>query len=72
MVQMVATFSPEQSKREAHMCALASRLEFGVQKVSDRFTLVRTADVTPPVCEEWLTLEQAEGLLETWKLHGHG
>ncbi len=43
------------------MCALASRLEFAVQKVGDRFIPVRTADVTPPVCDERLTLDQAEG-----------
>jgi hypothetical protein len=72
MAQIITSFSPERSKREAHMRALAGRLEFAVQKISDRFTLVRTADVTPPVCEDRLTLDQAEGLLETWKLRGHG
>lgn len=61
-----------QSKREAHMWALAGLLEFAVQKAGNRFKLIRTADVTPLVREERLTLEQAEGLLETWKLRGHG
>ncbi len=61
----------KQSEREAHMCTLASRLEFNVEKHGDHFTLIRTADVTPPVREEGLTLDQAEALLETWKLRGH-
>lgn len=47
-----------QSQREAQMCALASRLEFAVQKAGDHFTLIRTADVTPPVREERLTLDE--------------
>jgi hypothetical protein len=71
MARIVATVLLEQSERETHMCALANRLEFAVQKVGHRFTLVRTADVTAPVCEDRLTLDQAEGLVETWKLHGH-
>lgn len=58
-------------EREAHMCSLAGRLEFAVRKAGGRFTPVRTADVTEPVRED-LTLDQAEGLLEVWKLHGHG
>jgi hypothetical protein len=61
-----------QSEREAYMWALAGLLEFAVQKAGNRFTLIRTTDVTPLVREERLTLEQAEGLLETWKLRGHG
>ena len=62
----------EQSEREARMRALACRLEFTVEKTGDRYTLTRTADVSPPEREERLTLEQAEALLETWKLRGHG
>jgi hypothetical protein len=60
------------SEREAHMWALAGRLEFAVQKTGERFTLTRTADVTVPVRQDRLTLDQAEGLLEIWKLHRHG
>ncbi len=41
----------KQNEREAQMCMLASRLEFAVEKAGDRFTLIRTADVTPPVRE---------------------
>jgi len=62
----------KQSEREAQMWVLAGRLEFAVEKAGERFTLIRTADVAPPVCEEELTLDQAEGFLETWKLRGHG
>ena len=62
----------EQSDREALMRSLAGRLEFAVQKVGDCFTLFRTVDVVPPVCAERLTLNQAEELLQTWKLRGRG
>ena len=57
-------------EREALMRTLASRLE--VQKAGGRFTLLRTADVVQSVCEERLTLNQAEELLQTWKLRGRG
>ncbi len=62
----------KQSEREAHMRKLARQLEFTVDKTGDRFTLIRVANVTPPVCAEHLTLDQAEELLSTWKLRGHG
>ncbi|MFN3658888.1 MAG: hypothetical protein ACK4UO_16695 [Pseudolabrys sp.] len=62
----------EQSEREARMRALADQLYFTVQKFNDRFTLTRTVDVSPAEREENLTLEQAERLLETWKLRGYG
>jgi hypothetical protein len=60
------------SDREALMRSLAGRLEFAVQKIGDCFTLFRTVDVVPPVCAEGLTLNQAEELLQTWKLRGRG
>ena len=72
MAQVIAIVSLERSEREAHMRTLAGRLEFAVQKAGGRFTLIRTAGVMPPVREERLTFDQAEGLLETWKLRGHG
>jgi hypothetical protein len=62
----------EQSDREALMRTLAGRLEFAVQKVGDCFTLFRSVDVVTPVCAVRLTLNQAEELLQTWKLRGHG
>ena len=39
----------KQSEREAQMWVLAGRLEFAVEKAGERFTLIRTADVAPPV-----------------------
>ena len=63
----------QQSEREANLHALASRLEFTLEKTRNRFTLTRTTDVARPVREEGLTLAEAEKLLETWKLRGpHG
>jgi len=59
--------------REAHLRTLAERLMFSVEQTGDRFTLTRTADVSRPVREAGLTIDQAEELLETWKLRGpHG
>jgi len=61
------------SERESKLKSLADRLQFTLVRTQDRFTLTRTADVPRPVCEEDLTLEQAEHMLETWKLRGpHG
>ena len=51
----------EHSEREARMRTLAGRLEFSVQKAGDHFTLLRTVDVTPPVCAERLTLNSGRG-----------
>jgi hypothetical protein len=62
----------KQNEREAHLRALADLLEFTVDKTGDRFTLTRTADVSPPVREERLTIDQAEELLGIWKLRGGG
>ena len=62
----------KQNEREAHLRALADLLEFTVEKTGDRFTLTRTVDVSPPVREERLTIDQAEELLEIWKLRGGG
>ena len=60
-------------KREANLRTLADKLSFAVEKIGERFTLTRTADVSRPVCESGLTLAEAEHLLETWKLRGpHG
>jgi len=63
----------QREEAEANLLALAKRLQFSVEKVGDRFTLRRTADVERPICESGLTLAQAEEFLETWKLRGlHG
>jgi len=61
------------SERENKLQSLAERLQFTIVKTQDHYTLTRTADVPRPVCKEGLTLEQAEDVLETWKLRGpHG
>jgi hypothetical protein len=51
---------------------LAQQLMFKVEKTDGLFTLIRTADVSRPVNEKDLTLQEAEDLLETWKLRGQG
>jgi hypothetical protein len=70
---MLACNAPQKhGEREALIRTLASRLEFSVEKAGSRFTLLRTTDVVPPVCEVCLTLNEAEQLLQTWKLRGRG
>gem|GEM_PF-968411 len=60
-------------EREAHLRVLADQLFFVVEKTGQRFTFKRTTDVSKPVCEESLTLTEAEQLLQRWKLRGfHG
>jgi hypothetical protein len=54
------------------MRALAEELEFTVEKTDGGFTLMRTSELSRPEREEDLTLEQAEDLLERWKLRGLG
>jgi hypothetical protein len=72
MQEMRFKVPQKHGEREALMRTLASRLEFSVQKAGELFTLLRTVDVVPSVCEERLTLYQAEELLQTWKLRGRG
>jgi hypothetical protein len=63
----------QDSERERHMRELAARLFFNVQKQGSGFTLTRYVDVSAPVRHENLTLDEAEELLNTWKLRGpHG
>ena len=61
---------PSAPDREAHLYALADQLLFGVEKVGERFTLTRTADVSRPVRHDALSMDEAEQLLATWKLRG--
>jgi hypothetical protein len=61
------------NEREARLRVLADQLFFVVEKTGHRFTLKRTTDVSKPVCEEGLTLTEAEQLLQRGKLRGfHG
>jgi hypothetical protein len=70
---MPAPANASETEREAHLRALAEDLLFKVSKDADRFTLVRKSDVDEPVIEADLTLDQAEQLLQTWKMRGfHG
>lgn len=61
------------ANREEKMRNLAAQLFFDVEKHGSRFTLYRDMDASEPVRREDLTLEEAEELLDTWKLRGfHG
>jgi hypothetical protein len=61
------------AERAAHLRELGPKLLFEVTQRGDRFDLVRTIDVSRPVRHDDLTLDQAEELLNTWKLRGpHG
>jgi hypothetical protein len=44
------------SEREAHMCALAGRLEFAVQKSRKRFTLIRVPPMLRCRCAKTASL----------------
>jgi hypothetical protein len=62
-----------EADREQHMRELAGMLLFDVHKNGDRFTLSKTSEVSKPIRHENLTLDEAEALLNTWKLRGfHG
>jgi hypothetical protein len=61
------------SEREQHLFQLASKLMFDVKKDGDHFSLTRTADTEQPVHQDGLSIDQAEEMLNTWKLRGfHG
>ena len=62
-----------ETSREAHMKELAGKLYFKVDTNGSRFSLYRDVDVAEPVQHDDLTLEEAEDLLNKWKLRGfHG
>jgi hypothetical protein len=61
------------SRREAHLFELAGKLMFDVKKDGERFSLTRTADTEQPVHQDDLSIDEAEAVLNTWKLRGlHG
>jgi hypothetical protein len=61
------------SEREARLRELASKLFFTLEEHNSRYSLHRDVDVKKPVRHEGLTLNEAEELLNTWKLRGpHG
>lgn len=60
-------------ERERAMMDLARQLQFRVEKRGSSYSLRRVADVSAPVEEKNLSLEEAEEFLNTWKLRGfHG
>lgn len=60
-------------EREDHLRELARMLYFKVEKKGSNFSLYRDMDVDAPVQHDDLTLEEAEDLLNRWKLRGfHG
>ena len=62
-----------ENNREEQLRQLARMLLFRVDEERGRFTLTRTAEVSRPVRHEGLSLDEAEELLNTWKLRGfHG
>jgi hypothetical protein len=58
------------SEREAHLRALAERMQFRMEKSGGRYTLTRTLDLPRPERETDLTLDEVQELLDTWKLRG--
>jgi hypothetical protein len=59
--------------RERHLQELAGMLFFKLEKQGSRYALSRDADVSAPVRHDNLTIEEAESILNTWKLRGlHG
>jgi hypothetical protein len=62
--------SDSEAAREAHLRELASRLFFTLKRKGARFSLYRDADVSQPVPEEGLTLDEVEETLNRCKLRG--
>ncbi len=65
--------SRSDADREQALRELAAQLLFTVERRGDRFSLCRDADVPNAVRRDNLTLDDAEEVLQTWKLRGfHG
>ena len=61
------------TERERHLFHLAGLLSFEVRKHGDSFSLTRTDDIERPLHRDGLSIEEAEEVLNTWKLRGpHG
>jgi hypothetical protein len=60
-------------EREARLRELASKLFFTFAAEGSGVALYRDVDVSKPVRHDGLTLDEAEEILNTWKLRGpHG
>lgn len=63
----------EDHNRERRLRLLADQLFFSIEEHGGRFTLLRDVDVPAPVWHEDLSIEEAEEVLNSWKLRGfHG
>ncbi|HEX2257077.1 MAG TPA: hypothetical protein VHG92_10350 [Afifellaceae bacterium] len=63
----------DRQDRERAMEELAAQLLFRLERHGSHYSLCREADVSAPVRHDGLTLEEAEELLNTWKMRGfHG
>ena len=61
------------ASRETRLRELAAKLFFTLTAEGPRFALYRDVDVSKPVRHDGLALDEAEELLNTWKLRGpHG
>jgi hypothetical protein len=59
--------------REERLRQLAAKLFFTLEHKDSRYDLYRDVDVSRPVLHEGLTLDEAEEILNRWKLRGpHG
>jgi hypothetical protein len=62
-----------EAEREARLRELAAKLFFTLERQGLRFALYRDVDVSQPVRRDGLTIDEAEDVLNTWKLRGpHG
>jgi hypothetical protein len=62
-----------EAEREARLRELAAKLFFTLERQGLRFALYRDVDVSEPVRRDGLTIDEAEDVLNTWKLRGpHG
>ena len=62
-----------ETEREARLRELAAKLFFTLERQGLRFALYRDVDVSQPVRRDGLTIDEAEDVLNTWKLRGpHG
>lgn len=57
--------------REHALKELAAKLMFEVQKTGSRYSLRRDAGLSERFQSDDLTLEEAEDILNTWKLRGY-
>ena len=63
----------DRDTRERHLMELAAQLHFRIEKQESGFSLHRQVEGAEPVDREGLSLDEAEEILNRWKLRGfHG